>query len=175
MNGARLGYGLTAEDNDLTLPDLAQLTDAFYIGGTKCGAMIGEAVVISNPELARDFRYLIKQHGGMLAKGWLLGVQFEALMEDELYFSICRRANILADRIRAAVTAAGFGFLVPTTTNQVFPILPDSLLDSIRDKVTFSEQCRIDDTHRAVRFCTSWASEEANVDVLCSLILSEKI
>lgn len=174
MDGARLGYGLTAVDNDLTLADLARLTDVFYIGGTKCGAMIGEAVVFSNPEIARDFRYMIKQHGGMLAKGWLLGMQFEALLENELYFSICRRANMLADRIREAVTAAGFDFLVPTTTNQVFPILPDSLLSSIQDKVTFSEQCRIDENHRAVRFCTSWASEEANVDTLCSLILQKK-
>lgn len=174
MDGARLGYGLTARDNDLTLEDLAELTDAFYIGGTKCGAMFGEAVVFSNPAIAQDFRYLIKQHGGMLAKGWLLGVQFAALMEDNLYFSICKYANEQADAIRQAVKDAGFSLLAETTTNQVFPILPDSLLEKLKEKVTFTEQGRVDATSRAVRFCTSWATSDENVEILCDTIRNEK-
>ena len=174
MDGARLGYGLTAADNDLTLPDLAELTDVFYIGGTKCGAMFGEAVVFSNPVIAGDFRYLIKQHGGMLAKGWLLGVQFATLMEDDLYLSICRHANEQADMIRSAVKAAGYSLLTETTTNQVFPILPDALLDKLKEKVTFTEQGRVDDTARAVRFCTSWATTDENVKRLCDAIAGGK-
>ena len=170
MDGARLGYGLTAKDNDLTLPDLAELTDVFYIGGTKCGAMFGEAVVFSNSVIAEDFRYLIKQHGGMLAKGWLLGVQFTTLMEDSLYFSICKHANEQADAIRKAVKDAGYDLLAETTTNQVFPILPDTLLNALKDIVTFTEQGRITDTTRAVRFCTSWATTDENVAILCKAI-----
>ena len=170
MDGARLGYGLTARDNDLTLRDLAELTDVFYIGGTKCGAMFGEAVVFSNMVIAQDFRYIIKQHGGMLAKGWLLGVQFAALMEDNLYFSICKHANEQADYIRQTVKEAGFAFLAETTTNQVFPILPDALLEKLQQNVTFTEQGRVNDTSRAVRFCTSWATTDKNVKLLCDAI-----
>lgn len=174
MDGARLGYGLTARDNDLTLQDLAELTDVFYIGGTKCGAMFGEAVVFSNPVIAQDFRYLIKQHGGMLAKGWLLGVQFAALMENDLYFTICMHANEQADAIRNTVKSAGYSLLAETTTNQVFPILPDTLLDKLKDKVTFTEQGRVNETSRAVRFCTSWATTDDNVEILCNLIREGK-
>lgn len=174
MDGARLGYGLTAHDNDLTLPDLAKLTDVFYIGGTKCGAMFGEAVVFSNPTIAQDFRYLIKQHGGMLAKGWLLGVQFAALMENELYFNICKHANEQADMIRQTVKDAGYKLLAETTTNQVFPILPDTLLEKLKNIVTFTEQGRVDETSRAVRFCTSWATTDENVELLCAAIRQEK-
>lgn len=170
MDGARLGYGLTARDNDLTLKDLAELTDVFYIGGTKCGAMFGEAVVFSNAFIAEDFRYLIKQHGGMLAKGWLLGVQFAALMENNLYFDICRHANEQADAIRQTIIECGYSLLTNTTTNQVFPVLPDALLDELKEKVTFTEQCRVSDTTRAVRFCTSWATTDENVERLCDFI-----
>ena len=166
-DGARLGYGLTAEGNDVTLEDLTRLCDVFYIGGTKCGAMFGEAVVIANAAIAEDFRYLIKQRGGMLAKGWLLGLQFQALLEDELYFSISRHANQLADRIRSALKRAGHPLLVEGTTNQIFPILPDALLDKLGQNFTFNEMHRTDDGHRAVRFCTSWASRPEDVDALC--------
>lgn len=170
VDGARLGYGLTAKDNNVSLEDLARLCDVFYIGGTKCGAMFGEAVVISNPTIAEDFRYLIKQRGGMLAKGWLLGVQFQSLLEDGLYWNICRQANKMADQIRLTLHNAGYSLLVPGTTNQIFPILPDELLDRLSDNFTFSETERVDDTHRAVRFCTSWASRQENVDALCAAL-----
>ena len=167
LDGARLGYGLAAQGNDVTLADLARLCDVFYIGGTKVGALFGEAVVISNPALAEDFRYIIKQHGGMLAKGRLLGVQFSALMENNLYFEISAYADRLADKIRSTVRELGYGFLVEGVTNQVFPILPDALLNELAKKYAFTEQQRVDETHRAVRFCTSWATKEENVDALC--------
>ena len=167
LDGARLGYGLMAKGNDLTLPDIARLCDVFYIGGTKVGALFGEAVVICCPALKEDFRYLIKQHGGMLAKGRLLGVQFDALMTDNLYFEISAQADALADRLRDTLLSLNVPFLVPGVTNQLFPILPDSVLDKLSETYVFCEQQRVDETHRAVRFCTSWATREEAVDALC--------
>lgn len=167
LDGARLGYGLTANGNDVTMADLAMLCDVFYIGGTKVGALFGEAVVISNPAIGEDFRYLIKQHGGMLAKGRLLGVQFCALLENGLYFEIARHANALADQLRQTLQQLGYPLFVPGVTNQVFPILPDALLERLKDDFSFSEQQRIDATHRAVRFCTSWATTQENMAALC--------
>ena len=177
VDGARLGYGLEAAGNDVTMADLARLCDVFYIGGTKVGALFGEAVVIANNALKEDFRYLIKQHGGMLAKGRLLGIQFETLFEDDLYFSISRHADAMADQIRACLRACQVPMLVPGVTNQIFPILPDQVLSELAKTYVFSEQCRVDDTHRAVRFCTSWATRQENVDSLCAdleKILKEK-
>lgn len=167
MDGARLGYGLAADENDVTLADIARLCDVFYIGGTKVGALFGEAVVIGNPVLAEDFRYLIKQHGGMLAKGRLLGVQFDALMTDELYVSIAAHAVRLADRLRSCFAELGYPMLVPGSTNQIFPVIPDTVLARLAEKYVFTEQERVDETHRAVRFCTSWATREEAVDALC--------
>ena len=167
LDGARLGYGLTAQDNDLTMADLARLCHVFYVGGTKLGALFGEAVVISDPAIAEDFRYMIKQHGGMLAKGRLLGLQFDTLFTDGLYFDIAKQANAMADKLRTTLEELGYPLLVPGCTNQVFPILPDSVLGKLANEFSFSEQQRIDDTHRAVRFCTSWATTEENVDALC--------
>ena len=167
MDGARLGYGLTAQGNDLTMADIASLCDVFYIGGTKVGALFGEAVVFSNLALSEDFRYMIKQRGAMLAKGRLLGLQFCALMEDGLYFEISKKANALADKIRETLDSLGYTYLVPGVTNQIFPVLPDDLLEKLATEFVFSEQERVDEHHRAVRFCTSWATTEENVDALC--------
>lgn len=167
LDGARLGYALAARSNDLTLGDIARLCDVFYIGGTKVGALFGEAVVIGNPELNRDFRYMIKHQGGMLAKGRLLGVQFEALMEDDLYTRIAAQADLLADRLRGELEALGVPFLVPGVTNQLFPILPDSVLAELAKTYVFCEQERVDADHRAVRFCTSWATRPEAVEELC--------
>ena len=167
LDGARLGYGLMAKGNDLTMADIARLCDVFYIGGTKVGALFGEAVVIRNPALAEDFRYIIKQHGGMLAKGRLLGVQFDALFTDDLYYKISAHADAMADKLRDTLAEIGAPLLVPGTTNQVFAILPDTLLEELAKTITFCEQERVSDTHRAVRFCTSWATKEENVDTLC--------
>lgn len=172
LDGARLGYGLEAKDNDVTLADLARLCDVFYIGGTKVGALFGEAVVIGHPAIQEDFRYLIKQHGAMLAKGRLLGLQFDTLFTDNLYFEISVRANRLADRIRETLDFYGCPYLIPGTTNQIFPILPDAVLEELGKQFTFTQQERMDDSHQAVRFCTSWATKEENVTALCEALHS---
>lgn len=166
MDGARLGYGLAAEDNDLDLPTITDCCDVFYIGGTKVGALFGEAVVIRNPAIAKDFRYSIKQRGGMLAKGRLLGLQFLALFEDDLYYDICRAANEQAYRIAAACKEAGFPFFAASPTNQQFPIFPNRLLAKLREKYAVSIWAKVDEEHTAIRLCTSWATREEAVDQL---------
>jgi threonine aldolase len=166
LDGARLGYGLAACDNELDLPFLARTCDVFYIGGTKVGALFGEAVVISNEELKTDFRYLIKQKGAMLAKGWLLGIQFETLFEGNLYLEISKHAIDLAEKLRKAFADAGYPFLVQNRTNQIFPILPDETLKRLEKDYGFCYQERVDAQHSAVRFCTSWGTKEENVDRL---------
>lgn len=163
MDGARLGYGLTAPGNTLTLSDLAKLCDVFYIGGTKCGALFGEAVVISHPELQKDFRYVIKQKGGMLAKGRLLGIQFAELLKDGLYFDICRRANDLALELKAGFCGKGWELYVDSNTNQQFPIIPNNILDKISGKYAFSYSGACGQDKSIVRFCTSWATKESYV------------
>lgn len=168
LDGARLGYGLMADGNDLSMEDIARLCDVFYIGGTKVGALFGEAVVITNPALAEDFRYMVKQHGGMLAKGRLLGVQFAALFEDDLYFKIAAHADAFANQIRRTLDEIGATYLVPTTANQIFPILSDAFLAELGKSFHFEENMRVDMTHRAVRFCTSWATTQENTDALCA-------
>lgn len=170
MDGARLSYALTAKDSDITLADLARLCDIFYLGGTKCGAMFGEAVVISNPVIAEDFRYLVKQRGGMLAKGWLLGLQFDALLEKNLYFEIALHANKLADQLRQTLENLGYPMLIANSTNQVFPILPNDLLEQLSKDFTFSTQQIVDESHKAVRFCTSWATTQKSMDALCAAL-----
>ena len=163
MDGARLGYGLCAEDNDLDLPTIARCCDVFYIGGTKVGALFGEAVVITNDELKKDFRYLMKQKGGLLAKGRLLGIQFVELFKDGLYFKLASQADRLAVMIKNAFSKKGYSFLVNSYTNQQFVILPDSVLEKLKENYTYSYQQRMDDNHSAVRFCTSWATKEVDV------------
>lgn len=167
LDGARLGYGLVTPGNDLTMADLAKLCDVFYIGGTKVGALFGEAVVITNPMLKEDFRYMIKQHGGMLAKGRLLGIQFETLFKDGLYYETAKHALSLAEQMRGCFREAGFEFFVDSPTNQLFPILPDALLSKLAEKYAYTYQCRVDESRSAVRFCTSWATDKAAVDSFC--------
>lgn len=168
VDGARMGYGLAAKENDITLADYAKLCDAFYIGGTKCGAMFGEAVVITNPAIAEDFRYLMKQRGGMLAKGWLLGAQFDALFTDDLYNRVGACANALADQIRQTLDSLGYSLYMPGCTNQIFVTLPDALLEEISKSFTYAVWEKQDDTHTTVRFCTSWATTQQQVDALCA-------
>lgn len=170
MDGARLGYGLTAPGNDVSLPDLARLCDAFYIGGTKVGAMFGEAVVISNERIAEDFRYMIKQRGGMLAKGWLLGLQFDTLFTDDLYFRVSCHANTLAQQLRDTLRELNIPVLVDSPSNQIFPILPDAVLQRLEKDFTFNMMERMDDSHCCVRFCTSWATKKEDMDALCDAL-----
>lgn len=166
LDGARLGYGLVSEKSTLSLTDIANLTDVFYIGGTKVGALFGEAVVITNPVLKKDFRYCIKQSGGMLAKGRLLGLQFDTLFTDELYFEISRHADKLAMRLKDAFQKKGYPMLVESWTNQQFPVIPVAHLEKLKEKYAYTFWEQVDETHAAVRFCTSWATKEEAVDAL---------
>ena len=163
LDGARLGSALTSPDNDLTLPDLAALTDAFYIGGTKNGALFGEALVMNAPN--DHFRWHMKQRGGMLAKGRLLGVQFQALLEDGLYFDMARHANDMAFRLRDGVAALGYPFPVPSPSNQQFPVLPNTVMEQLRSMgYEFEIDRPTDPDHTIVRFVTSWATPESAID-----------
>ena len=172
IDGARMGYGLASEGCDVSLKDIASLADVFYIGGTKQGALFGEAVVIMNDMLKKDFRYYIKQNGGMLAKGRLLGIQFQVLFEDGLYFRTSENAVRLALRIRDAFAAKGYDFLVKSPSNQQFPILPNDVMQRLSKDFRFSVWKKIDSSHTAVRFCTSWATREDAVDALVNAICS---
>ena len=166
VDGARLGYGLCSPECDITLPQLAKWADVFYIGGTKVGALFGEAVVITNESLKRDFRYSIKRHGGMLAKGRLLGIQFATLFTDGLYMQIAQQAIDEAMRIKTALQDKGIAFLIDSPTNQQFPIFCNAQLEELNKTYLFSVWQQIDDTHTAVRICTSWATKHENVDRL---------
>lgn len=163
LDGARLASALTAPGNDLFLPDLAQLCDAFYIGGTKCGALFGEALVIPNQQLAKDFPFTLKQRGALLAKGRMLGIQFEELMKEGVYEEIGRHANKMASLLREGLQAAGFPFLAEPATNQLFPILPDPLLERLWQRFSFLPWQRMDGTRQAVRLITSWATREEDI------------
>lgn len=165
LDGARLGYGLAAEPG-LTLPDIARLCDVFYIGGTKVGALFGEAVVITREELKRDFRYFIKRGGGMLAKGRLLGIQFECLMRDGLYFDLGRRGVEQAMRLRRAFEAKGIPLRYDSPSNQQFPVFPDRWLAELEKTYAFSFWEKVDKDHTAVRVCTSWCTDPAEADGL---------
>ncbi|MEO4055082.1 low specificity L-threonine aldolase [Solibacillus sp. CAU 1738] len=166
LDGARLGYGLASKDSDLSLADIARLCDVFYIGGTKIGALFGEAVVIINDNLKKDFRYLIKQKGGMLAKGRLLGIQFETLFEDGLYYEISNHAVEMAMIIRKAFVEKGFSLRYDSKTNQQFPILPNDVLEKLSEKYSFTFWEKVNSTHSVIRFCTSWATKEEHVEML---------
>mgnify|MGYP006384530575 FL=1 len=163
VDGARLGYGLTAHNNDLTLEDFVMLTDLFYIGGTKVGALLGEAVVINNSALKKDFRYLIKQQGGLLAKGRIIGIQFCTLFTENLYFEIAEKANKLAMQIHNAFAKKGIEFLYDSSTNQQFPILSNHEIEILEKKYLFGFWKRIDQEYAAVRFCTSWATQSEHI------------
>ena len=170
IDGARMGYGLMAEGGDVTLSDIAFLADVFYLGGTKQGALFGEAVVIVNETLKKDFRYNIKQNGGMLAKGRLLGIQFLTLFEDGLYFELSRHAVGLAMKIRDAFRAKGYAFLVDSPTNQQFPVLDNATMERLSGDFRFSVWQKVDEGHTAVRFCTSWATKPEAVEALISAL-----
>lgn len=166
IDGARLGYGLMSDKSDMAISDIAKNCDIFYIGGTKIGALFGEAVVIPNEALQKDFRYHIKQRGAMLAKGRLLGIQFDVLFENELYFKISKHAVEMAMKIKQAFSDKGYQFLYDSDTNQQFPILPNEILSQLSKKYTFSLWKNVDDGNSAVRFCTSWATKNSDVDEL---------
>ncbi len=170
IDGARLGYGLASPACDVTLSDIARIADVFYIGGTKVGALFGEAVVSKSKTLMRDFRYSIKQHGGMLAKGRLLGLQFEALFTDNLYLDISRHAVSEALRIKVALQELGVPFLMESHTNQQFPILPNDVVERLNNDFLFTPWQRMSDTHTAIRICTSWGTTVEHVNLLIAAL-----
>ena len=158
MDGARLGHALTAETNDLTLEDFGKYTDAFYLGGTKNGALIGEAIVINNENLQEEFGFHLKQKGAMLAKGRLLGIQFQELLKDDLYFDLAKQANQHAMKIKDAFKQIGCDFLCETFTNQIFPILTQNQIDQLSKNFDFYVWKKLDNEKSAVRLITSWAT-----------------
>lgn len=171
IDGARLGYGLQSPACDVTLPELANLCDVFYIGGTKCGALFGEAVVILKESLKKDFRYLIKQRGGMLAKGRLLGIQFDTLFTDDLYETICAEAVKKAMTVREAFLAKGISMYGSSMTNQQFPILTDAQKEALAKDFAFEYWGEAPDgAGSIVRFCTSWATTDEQIKALTDAI-----
>ena len=170
MDGARLGYGLMAKGTDVTLQDIARLTDVFYIGGTKCGALCGEAVVFCGMHAPAHPIPRIKQHGALLAKGRLTGVQFEALFTDGLYFEIGRQAIETAQALRRVLHERGYQFFLETPTNQQFVILPNEDMARIREHASIEYWEKYDETHTVVRFCTSWATTQEDIDALAAVL-----
>lgn len=162
MDGARLGSALACKENDLTFEDISKLTDAFYIGGTKNGALLGEALVICNKYLQEDFRYNLKQKGAMLAKGRLLGIQFTELFKDDLYLEIGKHENDMADILRNGIESLGYEFLVNSPSNQIFPILKNELIDELEKSYGFNIWEKIDEERTAIRLVTSFATKEEN-------------
>ncbi len=164
VDGARLASALTSPGNDVDLALLSMEADAFYIGGTKNGALLGEALVIVNPALRSDFRYVIKQRGAMLAKGMVVGMQFEALFEDGLYFVLATHANAMAGRLREVLQQAGVPLAVDSPSNQVFPVLPDALVERLQQQVEFETWERRGDGTTVIRLMTSWATPESAIE-----------
>ena len=163
IDGARMGSAITCKENDLKLSDLVNLCDAFYIGATKNGALFGEALVICNDSLKKDFRYNIKQKGALLAKGRLLGLQFIELFKDDLYFKLASHANEMAALIQDALIENNYKLFINSPTNQVFPILENSTLEKLSEKYSFTIWEEIDENHTVVRICTSWATDKEKV------------
>lgn len=170
LDGARMGYGLGADNCDITLKDISRLTDCFTIGGTKCGTLMGEAVVICNPQLQTGFRSAMKQNGAMMAKGWVIGLQFYTLFKGGLYFEITRQADEYALRIRQAFEAEGIAPYVDSHTNQQFFVLNKQQLDYLEKNYVFSHWMKIDDNYTMIRVCTSWSTSRDQVDALISNI-----
>lgn len=164
IDGARLGSALCSKDNDIELSDLPKLVDAFYIGGTKNGALMGEALVICRDSLKEDFRYHIKQKGGLLAKGRLIGIQFLELFKDDIYFDLAKHANHMAELLKIGISALGYEFLTDSPSNQIFPILPNKLIEKLKGKYSFYVWQEIDSDNSAIRLVTSWATREDAVN-----------
>jgi threonine aldolase len=165
LDGARLGAALASSSNDATLADIASLVDIFWIGGTKAGALVGEAIVVCNPVLAVDFAFHVKQRGGMLAKGRLLGIQFQELFgAKNLFLENARHANEMAAKLASGIAAGGYGLDAETQTNQVFPIFPDSVISALKHHFAFYIWRKSDSDHSVIRLVTSWATQEHQVD-----------
>lgn len=170
VDGARLGYGLASKQCDMTLPEFASLCDIFYIGGTKGGALCGEAIVYTKGNMPEHFENLTKKHGALLAKGRLNGIQFDTLFTDNLYFKAAEHAIEMAELVKNAFKTKGYKFLLDSPTNQQFIILENSKMQELSKKVKFCFWEKVDENHTAVRFATSWATKKENVELLQKLI-----
>lgn len=170
LDGARMASAIASKYNDIAFADYANLVDVLYLGGTKCGALFGEALIMFQREWNEDFRFSIKQKGAMLAKGWLLGMQFEALFESDLYQKIGEHANAMAEKIKNAIAQKGYSFQFPPCSNQLFPIFPDDVLQKLEKEFLFTIWEKVDDKHTTIRIVTSWATKEENVQKLIKLI-----
>lgn len=170
LDGARLGAAITADKNDLTLADIAELTDIFWIGGTKVGALMGEAIVIPNPALREEFSFHIKQRGALLAKGRVLGLQFRELFREGLYFQLGHHANRMAARLSSAILNAGHTFAAETETNQLFPILPNAIIEKLKNQFDFYVWEPRSETSSVVRLVTGWATQEIHVDAFAATL-----
>ncbi|SCY91461.1 threonine aldolase family protein [Alkaliphilus peptidifermentans] len=164
LDGARLGSALTSQDNDLSLDELSRLVDAFYIGGTKNGALLGEAIVINKEELKTNFRYNLKQKGALLSKGRVLGVQFLELFKDDLFFDLAKHANIMATKLSTGIEGLGYSLLTKSVSNQIFPILPDTIIDKLSKKYLFYVWCKSGNAMSIIRLVTSWATKEEAIE-----------
>lgn len=164
LDGARLGSALMVDGSDLTLPDVVNLVDVFYIGGTKNGALLGEAIIIVNEKLQENFRYHMKQRGALLAKGRVLGIQFLELFKDDLFFQLAKHANEMAAKLTKEIKSLGFKFLTDSPTNQIFPILPNSIISKLQQNYGFYVWKKIDEENSAIRLVTSWATQEKTID-----------
>ncbi len=170
LDGARLGYALASYETDVTLSDIAKLCDAFYIGGTKVGALFGEAVVFSGKRTPKHFMTRMKQHGALLAKGKLLGIQFDTLFTDNLYWDISRHAIDCAEELKRIFKEKGYTFYLESPTNQQFIILDNGKMATLKEKVKFSYWESYDDSHTVVRFATSWATTREDLDELKAIL-----
>jgi threonine aldolase len=170
IDGARLGYGLMSSEADMTLADIARLCDVFYIGGTKVGALCGEAVVFTKNNTPKHFTTVIKQHGALLAKGRLLGIQFDTLFTDDLYWELSRHAIGMADKLKSVLREKGYSFAWETPTNQQFVILENNKMKELREKVAFSFWEKYDESHTVVRFATSWSTTEKDIELLKEIL-----
>jgi threonine aldolase len=170
LDGARLGYGLMSRSTDVTLPDIARLTDVFYIGGTKVGALCGEAVVFTKQNMPKHFLTMVKQHGALLAKGRLLGIQFDTLFTDDLYFYISRHAIDMAELLKEGLRGKGYPFFLESPTNQQFVILENNRMKELEKQVKFSFWEKADENHTVVRFATSWATKREDLQALLELL-----
>lgn len=170
MDGARLAMALTAPGNDVSLEDLPKIADAFYIGGTKCGALFGEALILVNDKLKPDFRFLLKQRGGLMAKSRLMGIQFQALLQDDLIFDLGAHANRLAALLADGIKKAGYRFAVEPATNLIFPIFPNALIEQLQTKVMFEGWRPYADGTSAIRLVTSWGSTEDEIQAFLEMI-----
>ena len=170
IDGARLGYGLMSPECDLTLPELAHLCDVFYIGGTKMGALMGEAVVFTHANMPKHFFTSVKQHGALLAKGWLLGIQFETLFTDDLYFKLGKNAIDCAMRVKELLIEKGYKLHLDSPTNQQFAVVEDSLLPKLAEHISYGFWEKPDATHTVIRFATGWATRPEDVDELAKYL-----